>query len=524
MPITAYRSRYALYWLLALCLFAPDVFAHDFGLINPAAREFDDIQFDTRKQGNFAQKSPVFNDRPLPTTRSPETIRQVSVNEHDPFPVISQPAATQTMATPTMVLQPPPAADWGASHPAVPLNAVPMTPMLANPMLAQHNAIPHNPHVAMHMFPAGAEMGHLPQFAQHPQQWHPQQWHAAAGMNFHMIDPHALLYAQHAFANPHGVNPHGIDPHFAHTHGMWAQQNMPDQHALQQALMFQEMARQQAEAQERAGNANRQEANNETDQAEIQWSLNDLMPIRVTSPLGETLLAGAHTISPFNTPTGPHKGVGMPLVNRSWLDHPWYFGGFVGAMCGSELVSKMIRQKEGGTGGVICGYNFSDYWGIESRLHFASIDIYDTDYARRLFEDIWTQSNPDSAVPPSITRTNELAIFDVAIHYYPLGNAKWRPFFKGGLGIGTQKFVNTFGHENQSSIVTMPLGVGMRYWWNERIAIQADLVDNIIFASGIAKTQHNFAFTVGLTYAFGSARQRHPVHYWPAMPSMGSRW
>jgi len=249
-----------------------------------------------------------------------------------------------------------------------------------------------------------------------------------------------------------------------------------------------------------------------------------LVPVRVTSPLGETLLVGAKTISPFSTPPGPDKGVGMPLVHKSWLDRPYYFGGFVGYASGSELVSNMIEQKSGGTGGLTFGYNFNDYWGLESRLHFASIDIRDTDTARRLFTENFQEQFPGMTVPPFSTRTNELTIFDAAVHYYPLGNAKWRPYFKYGLGIGRQRFVNTFGYENTADIVTMPLGVGMRYWWNERIAIQADLIDNVVFASSIAKTQHNVGFTVGLTYAFGSGRRVNPVHYWPHTPSMGSKW
>jgi hypothetical protein len=71
---------------------------------------------------------------------------------------------------------------------------------------------------------------------------------------------------------------------------------------------------------------------------------------------------------------------------------------------------------------------------------------------------------------------------------------------------------------------TMPMGIGIRYWWNERLALQGDISDNIIFATGIAKTQHDFGFTIGITYAFGSGRTLHPVHYWPATPSMGSKW
>jgi len=184
----------------------------------------------------------------------------------------------------------------------------------------------------------------------------------------------------------------------------------------------------------------------------------------------------------------------------------------------------MIKQKHGGSGGLVVGYNFNEYWGLESRLHFASIDIYDTDYARQLFEDNFQAQFPGMAVPPLTTRTNELTVLDAAVHYYPLGNAKWRPFFKYGLGVGRQKYVNTFGFEQSSDIIAKPLGLGVRYWWNERLALQADLVNNVIFSSSIAKTQNNFALTVGLTYSFGSGKKKHPVHYWPATPSMGSKW
>jgi hypothetical protein len=211
--------------------------------------------------------------------------------------------------------------------------------------------------------------------------------------------------------------------------------------------------------------------------------------------------------------------VGMPLVSKSWLDHPYYMGGFVGTISGSELVSKMIKQKSGGTGGLIFGYNFNDYWGFESRLHFSSIDIHDTAYARELVSEIY----PDLTILPT-SRTNKLTVLDVSAHYYPLGNAKWRPYFKYGLGFGQQEFINTFGYKHSKGIGTMPLGMGMRYWWNERLAIQADLTNNIIFASGNAKTQHDFALTLGITYAFGTGITKNPVHYWPATPSMGSKW
>ena len=305
--------------------------------------------------------------------------------------------------------------------------------------------------------------------------------------------------------------PTGGQPHYP---------EVPDYH-FYQTMLLHAAARQQAESLNRA---NREAANAEAQkQANENWTLNNLVPVKMSSPLFETLLVCAKTMSPYNVPTGPDKGVGKPLVGKSWLDHPYYFGGFVGTMYGAELVSRMIDQKNGGTGGLYLGYNLNDYWGLEGRLHFTSLEIRDTAYARNMFINFWEQTNPDMPVPAFTSRTNELTVFDLSVHYYPLGNAKWRPYFKYGLGVGNQDFVNTFGYPQSSTIVTMPLGFGLKYWWNERLALQSTFFNNIIFASGSAKTQHNFTFSAGISYAFGSGKRLHPTHYWPATPSMSSR-
>ena len=493
--------------LFALCLLLPtgtanDRVVNDLGLLNPAERDFTEFQTDTTTPGSFARKDPAFADRTLTTPQKStpqktETIRQVSTTIDDPFPTAGQPTAPPANN----------AFDWGIATQAAPNYA---------PLMQNNNFIPYDPQVyaaMQNMVPMGMEQGYFPQlamqqFATQPFAQFPQQYHQGLmmdGMNPYM-NPYANMYVQHG---QYGQ----FEPYNS------GYQNMQEQQ-LYQMFMLQELARQQAEARERENSL----IDESKQQADANWTLNNLVPLRVSSPLGETMLVCARTISPFSTPPGPDKGVGMPLVGRSWLDHPYYFGGFVGVMSGSELVSDMIKQKNGGTGGLTFGYNFSDYWGLESRLHFAAIDIRDTAYARELFEEAWRISNPDAPIPPQTTRTNQLTILDAAVHYYPLGNAKWRPYFKYGLGVGQQKFVNTFGYENKSNIITMPMGLGVRYWWNERIAIQMDLHNNVIFASGIAKTQCNFAFTMGLTYSFGNGRRTPPVHYWPATPSMGSKW
>ena len=482
-PTTLVLTKVCRFWcaLAILWMLVPTASADDFGLSNPAEKDFAEFKSDTSSPGTFARKTPTFTDRTMPPPQNTGVIRQVSTDEsaHDPFSAAAQLTVPQT-----------PPVDWSTASPMV----------QDNHLMAQNNLFPYI--AAQNMYPTG-ENPYFSQFPQYPQQY--QQGYMMEGMN-----PYADMYAPYGYIDPYAM---GYQPAYPMEY-----QNTPDYSSLYQAVLFQEIARQQAEAGERRNRE--KEADDIKKQADSTWTLNNLVPVRVTSPLGETMFACAKTVSPFVSPTGPDKGVGMPLVGKSWLDHPYYLGGFVGSISGSELVSEMIEQKSGGTGGLTFGYNFNDYWGLESRLHFASIDIKDTDQARKIIEDVLGPG----VIPLWTTRSNELTILDAAVHYYLLGNAKWRPYFKYGLGVGQQNFVDIFGQKQSSDIITMPLGAGVRYWWNERLAIQADLVDNVIFSSGNTKTQNNFAFTVGITYAFGTGKKNPPVHYWPATPSMGTKW
>ena len=112
-------------------------------------------------------------------------------------------------------------------------------------------------------------------------------------------------------------------------------------------------------------------------------------------------------------------------------------------------------------------------------------------------------------------------MFDVSVHYYPLGNAKWRPFLKLGLGTANQQFRDMYGVKHDYNSFMIPWGIGLKYWWNERIALHMELTDNVIFAVEEAKTQNNVALTVGLNFPIGKVKRKDPVVYWPMMPSSG---
>ncbi len=225
------------------------------------------------------------------------------------------------------------------------------------------------------------------------------------------------------------------------------------------------------------------------------------MPLR--SPLLETGWETAKLLSPFNAPDGPHRGVGKPLEDESWLDRPYYFGVFGGCVSGSTLVGGQIDQGSGGNGGVSLGWNLNHYWGVEGRIFGSSIDIKDI----------------SGSATPAPKRSCQLTILDVSAHYYPYGEARWRPYFKTGIGYAQQRFNDNAGARQNINTLTVPFGVGLKYWWSDRVNVFGEVVDNIIFGSGPTKTQSDWALNFGVNFTFGTNPNYHPTVYWPQTPS-----
>ncbi|MDR0869371.1 MAG: outer membrane beta-barrel protein [Planctomycetaceae bacterium] len=374
-------------------------------------------------------------------------------------------------------------------------------------------------------FPSHYPYPVLPQMPQQPNYYNPAAYAQAEPPGMYAMNPYLAYDSYSVQPWIQSYEPDAMNPAFP-----------PDQQqTMMQLLLQQEYQRHlQSLAQEEGEPAavlpDKMKKEKESGKKEEQnyFGYENLMPLKVSSPLGSTLLSCAKTLSPFATPTGPHKGVGQPMETRSWLDHPYYVGGFVGRISGSELVSTLIDQNSGGHGGLIFGYYLNDYWGVESRLHLSSIDIKETAAGAAAYQEWYAAMSEgnDTAgyVPKLTTRSNQISVLDASVHYYPLGNTKWRPFFKYGLGFARESFTNTYGQKIRINTVAMPFGAGLRYWWNENLAIQADLVDNVIFSSKGTKTQGNIAFAVGLTYSFGTSKSKRPTVYWPYTPSRGSKW
>lgn len=235
--------------------------------------------------------------------------------------------------------------------------------------------------------------------------------------------------------------------------------------------------------------------------------------------LTQTMFESLCYFNPLNLPKGPNRGVGGPMVMRSWKDRPLYVGFFGGVMFGDELISRLVDQGDGGSGGLTFGWYCDDYWGIESRLHFSGLPGKDTAYGRQKFEEWYKESYGGDYVPPTSSRNNALTVFDVSVHYYPFGNSKWRPYLKLGVGLVNQSFRDVYGYKRDYNSIAVPVGIGVKYWWNERVSIHMELVDNIVTSTEIVDTQNNLALTFGLNFPIGRVKRREPVVYWPYTPS-----
>ena len=225
------------------------------------------------------------------------------------------------------------------------------------------------------------------------------------------------------------------------------------------------------------------------------------MPIR--SPLLETGWETAKLLSPFNAPDGPHRGVGTPLENQSWLDRPWYVGVFGGWVSGSKLISGQIDQGTGNIGGIALGKNLNHYWGLEGRFFGSSIAISDVTDSLMLASD----------------RSSRLTALDLSAHYYPYGEARWRPYFKLGIGYTQQSFTDNYGLGHNINACTVPFGFGLKYWWSDRVNVFGEVVDNIVFGNGPTTTQSDWALNFGVHFTFGSNPNYHPTVYWPQSPA-----
>src|SRR5688572_7597267 len=195
-----------------------------------------------------------------------------------------------------------------------------------------------------------------------------------------------------------------------------------------------------------------------------------------------------------------HIGIGQPLIGTSWRNRPLYFGTFVGGIMLDDLVSNEIYQNDTTFVGARLGFDFDHFWGLEARWAFARADLAD--------------SNGTPFFPAS--RDN---FADLSLVYYPLGDARWRPYLVGGLGFQTFRFNNEEGQRISEALLEIPLGFGVKYFYGPWFTLRFDFVDNLAVGNERISGMHNVSLMAGCEVRFGGRRPSYfPWHnnttYW----------
>ncbi|MGQ9762939.1 MAG: hypothetical protein ACUVQH_13615 [Thermogutta sp.] len=187
---------------------------------------------------------------------------------------------------------------------------------------------------------------------------------------------------------------------------------------------------------------------------------------------------------------------------QRWTDEPGSVGVFLGYGWGTELVNNWLEERDGIWGGIRLGWDWSEQYGVETRLSFASLDLWDHPDAIAAASDSGEAGVQDRWVRP--------VEWDVVLLYYPTENDPWRPYVLWGLGVTRVDFADYLGTSYEGTYFTMPLGLGLKFRPKSGPIMRFEVVDQIVFPSRF-NTTHHFAFTVGLEMRFGKRRKI----YWP---------
>lgn len=192
--------------------------------------------------------------------------------------------------------------------------------------------------------------------------------------------------------------------------------------------------------------------------------------------------------------SGPPQWLSAAFDNGYWLFRPFSVSWFTGIMFADNPLPN-LDLNTGFFGGLRLGWDYSDHWGVETRVAFADVDI----------------SNTVVGQSPKA----EVFIWDGDLLFYPLGDARLRPYCLIGLGATRVQFVDQSLLQNRAGLFSGALGVGIRYRHSSRVALRFEFLDNIAFgATSNLQDMHNLTLTGGMEFHFGGSR----TSYWPWQP------
>jgi len=193
----------------------------------------------------------------------------------------------------------------------------------------------------------------------------------------------------------------------------------------------------------------------------------------------------------YRDPDDPnrHTGAGEPLNGTSWRNRPLHADVFFGGLFADDFVAGEVSQGAGEFAGVRIGADFDHFWGVDFRYALADLPLSDraTGHSRG---------------------SSHNQFYDLQLVHYPWGDSRWRPFF--AIGLGLAKIESEIATE---SLVQIPLGLGLKYFWYPWLALRFDAYTNLTIPGHHIESVYHGSFTIGLEWRFGGRRKSYfPYH------------
>ena len=217
---------------------------------------------------------------------------------------------------------------------------------------------------------------------------------------------------------------------------------------------------------------------------------------------------------------GRNRGMGRPMTNESWLFRPFSAGWFMGAMVGGPLIDDWLGISHGYTTGFRFGWDQNYYWGLETQFTYAEMGLWDSDRAKHDRREWYVDRGWDTDDPAldrlvNTRRSMEVYQFAVSAMYYPWGDSRWRPYLSLGVGGTRMQYTDIFTTGGKQTFFVLPIGIGIKYHWNDWLAVRFECSDSIsVPGGGGLRSVHNVSFNGALELRFGGAR----TAYWPWNP------
>jgi hypothetical protein len=200
----------------------------------------------------------------------------------------------------------------------------------------------------------------------------------------------------------------------------------------------------------------------------------------------------------------------------SWNRYPLSAGWFLGGAEGSNIIDDWVSMSGGVVGGLRLGWDVNSNVGLEARMAFGSLAVNDS--FRAQLAEAAANATLGTTAPTAqngSSREGDIFQFDADVLLYPWGDTRWRPYVLFGLGTTSLRFTDALSQSYSTTGISLPFGIGLKYLWNDRLAVRFDLVDDVVFRDrSDFNTVNVLSFTGGIELRFGGSRQV----YWPYDP------